>query len=55
MKYIMTTTAKRKNAKRHIDTRSNSLDYLRAQGLIRNDRYIVEIYNTKWELIERVK
>ena len=56
MKYILTTTAKRKNAKRHIVTKSESLDELRNLGKNNmNDKYIVEIYTGKWDLVERVK
>lgn len=54
--YILAITAKRKNAKRHISTKSNDIKYLRKVGKEHiNDCYIVEIYNHKWELIERVK
>ena len=56
MKYILTITAKRRNAKRHIVTKSESLDELRNLGRNNmNDKYIVEIYTGKWELVERVK
>ena len=54
--YYLTITAKRKNAKRHIVTKSESLDELRNLGKNNmNDEYIVEIYTGKWELVERVK
>lgn len=54
--YILATTARRKNAKRHIAATSNDLNYLRKIGKDNiDDRYIVEIYNAKWELIEKVK
>ena len=54
--YILTTTSKRKNARRHIVTKSENLDQLRDLGKNNmNDVYIVEIYTGKWELIERVK
>ena len=54
--YYLTITAKRKNAKRHISNKGNDIDYLRKLGKNNiNDRYIVEIYNGKWELIEMVK
>lgn len=54
--YILTTTSKRKNAKRRIVTKSESLDELRNLGKNNmNDKYIVEIYTRKWELVERVK
>ena len=56
MMYILTTTSKRKNAKRHIVTKSESLDKLRDLGKNNmNDKYIVEIYTGKWEIVERVK
>ena len=54
--YILTITAKRKNAKRHIVIRSESLDKLIELGKNNiNDNYIVEIYTGKWVLVERVK
>ena len=56
MKYILTITSKRKNAKRHMVTKSESLNELRNLGKNNmNDKYIVEIYTGKWELVERVK
>ena len=52
--YILAFTAKRKNARRHIEEKSNNLDALRAiANNINKDRYVVEIYNGKWELVER--
>ena len=53
--YYLTTTAKRKNAKRHIAWKSDDIEYLRGRANNLNDCYIVEIYNGKWELIERIK
>lgn len=53
--YYLTTTAKRKNAKRHIVTKSNDLEYLRRIGRDINICYITEIYDGKWNLIERIK
>lgn len=54
--YYLTTTAKRKNAKRHIVIKSNDLDYLRNTGKnCINDCYITEIYDGKWDLVERIK
>ena len=54
--YYLTITAKRKNAKRHIVTKSDILDKLIKLGKNRiNYNYIVEIYTGKWELFERVK
>lgn len=54
--YILTTTAKRKNAKRHITLKSNDLEHLRdiAQNNINKDRYVVEIYSGNWNLLERM-
>ena len=53
--YILATTAKRKNEKRHIASKGNDLEHLRylAQNNINKDRYVVEIYTGKWELVER--
>lgn len=48
-KYILTMTAKRKNAKRHIVARSNDLDELRK---FHPQQYINEIYDSHWNLIE---
>ena len=51
--YILTTTTKRKNAKRHIDTKGKDLEKLRNNArFIDRNKYVVEIYNGKWELIE---
>ena len=55
MKYILAATAKRKNAKRHITGRFDDLESARRTGKNMNDSYNVEIYNGKWELIEKVK
>ncbi len=56
MKFILSTKGKQKNAKRHIVSRSEDIDYLRKVGKkYINDRYIVEIYTGNWQLIERVK
>ena len=57
MKYILTVTAKRKNAKRHIVERNSNIEHLRklAVNNLNKDRYIVEIYNSKWELLETIK
>lgn len=52
----LTTMAKRKNAKRHITVKSNDIEYLRKIGKENiNDRYTVAIYNSKWQLIEKIK
>lgn len=53
--YILATTAKRKNAKRHIASKGNDLEHLRylAQNNINKDIYVVEIYTGKWELVDK--
>jgi hypothetical protein len=54
MKCIVTTTAKQKNAKRHIFGRYDSLKKAKTDACnLINRKYIVEIYNGKWELISR--
>ena len=54
--YYLVITAKRKNAKRHIAMRSDNLDYLKDVGKNDiNDCYITEIYDGKWDLVERIK
>jgi len=53
--YYLTTTAKRKNAKRHIVRKSEDINYLKRLGRNVSERYIVEIYNGKWELVETIK
>ena len=57
MKYILTVTAKRKNAKRHIVERNSNKEHLLklAKENLNKDRYIVEIYNAKWELLEAIR
>ena len=56
MTYILTITAKRKNGKRHIVTKNTDINYLRWLGIYNiNKKYIVEIYNGNWQLVERVK
>ena len=57
MKYILTATAKRKNAKRHIVERNSNIEHLLklAEKNLNKDRYIVEIYNGKWELLEAIR
>lgn len=55
MKYILVTTPKRKNARRHIAWRGNDIDDLRKSAKYINDRYVVEIYTGNWKLIERIK
>lgn len=52
--YYLTITAKRKNAKRHISSKGNDIERLRRlANNINKDYYVVEIYNGKWELVER--
>lgn len=55
MSYILTSTAKRKNAKRHIVVRSDNLEGLKKLAENINKRYIVELYTGNWQLIERLK
>lgn len=55
MSYILTITAKRKNAKRHIAARSVNLEGLKKLAENINKRYIVEVYTGNWQLIERLK
>ena len=56
MTYILTITAKRKNGKRQIVTKHSNINYLRYLGIYNiNKKYIVEIYNSNWQLVERVK
>ena len=55
MKYILTNTARRKNAKRHICGRYNDLESARKMAQNINEKlYVIQIYNGKWELIETV-
>ena len=56
MKYILTVTARRKNAKRHIVQRTHEYDRLVsiAKG-IDKQRYIVEIYTGNWKLVETIE
>lgn len=54
MSYILTVTAKRKNAKRHIVERGTIEDCRRLANNM-NEKYIVEIYNGKWELVETIR
>lgn len=56
MNYILTITAKRRNAKRHIAQRGESLEELiRYSNVINKDRYHVDIYNGKWELVKKIR
>ena len=55
MKYILTTTAKQKNAKRHVVERSEDIEKLRDFGKRINDRYKVDIYTGTWVFVENVK
>ena len=54
MTYYLVTTARKKNARRHIDIKRTDLEELRSYGNFINKKYIVEIYNAKWELIETI-
>ena len=55
MYYLVRTYKKHKRAKRHIVLKG-SLEYVerfvKSINYISNDRYKVEIYNGKWELIK---
>lgn len=54
--YILSITARRKNAKRHIVCKSANLEELRRLGVNNiNDKYIVEIYDGAWNLVEHIK
>lgn len=55
MKYILTTTAKRKNAYRHIVARSENKEELKKLAKNINKRYIVELYTGDWRIIERLQ
>lgn len=51
--YYITSTAKRKNAKRHIVMKSTDYAYIKKMfDLYDNNRYIYEICNGKWEVLE---
>lgn len=52
--YYLTFTAKRKNAKRHIVGKAATVQELKSKPYINNERYIINIYNGKWELIENI-
>lgn len=56
MNYILTITAKRKNAKKYIADKSDDIEYLRnlAKNNI-NDRYVKQIYTGNWKLVEVVE
>lgn len=53
--YYLVSTARRKNAKRHIDTKSEDIQHLRDLAKNFNHKYRVEIYNGKWELVEALR
>ena len=56
--YYLTTTAKRKNAKRHIFEKHYSLEYLRSYARLLNKCYKIEIYENSgrapWKLVETI-
>lgn len=53
--YSLTITAKRKNGKRHIVTKSTRIDYLKELAKnLNHTRYVVEIFNSRWQLVETV-
>lgn len=51
--YYVTTTARRKNAKRHILEKTKDLQTAMEVMNKMGDRYIIEIYTGKWELVKR--
>jgi hypothetical protein len=53
MRYILTYKARRKNAKRHIWGRYNTIEECRRNAT--NPHYDFQIYNSKWDLIEEVE
>lgn len=54
--YILTITARRKNAKRHIVDKSADINDLRKlANNVNGDLYVIEIYTGGWELVEVVK
>ena len=53
MRYILTYKAKRKNAKRHIWGRYNTIEECKRNAT--NNNYEFSIYNSKWDLIEEIK
>lgn len=53
MKYILTYKAKRKNAKRHIYGRYDSIEECKQNAF--NKHYNFTIYTSKWEFVEDIK
>ncbi len=54
--YILTITARRKNAKRHIVDKSTDINDLRKlANNVNGDRYVIEIYTGRWDLVEVIK
>lgn len=54
--YYLTIKAKRKDAKKHISKKSHSIDELVTFGKnTLNDKYVVDIYDSKWNLVMLVK
>ena len=53
MKYILAFTARRKNAKRHIYGRYATIEEARKEAI--NPHYDFAIYDSKWNLIEKVE
>lgn len=50
--YRLTTTAKRKNARRHIVAADTDIKQLERLAAILNDKYIKEIYTWNWQLVK---
>lgn len=54
--YYLTIKAKRKDAKKHIAKKGHSISELAAFGYNNlNNKYIVEIFDAKWNFVMSVK
>lgn len=52
--YILTITAKRKSARRHIVSKYRTLEEARRMfDILNNRRYIIEIYTGNWQFVEQ--
>ena len=52
--YILVTVANRKDAKRHVVTRSHDINYLRDLACNMDIEYRCFIYTGNWKLVEEV-
>lgn len=52
--YYLTTTAKRRGAKKHIVGKNADINALRRLAQNINEKYTVEIYTGSWQLVERI-